>query len=311
MISGPVNLNPAIIGTPNTNFRAFVTAVRQMFLNVGWVRTADTGQIDPTSVTDPVAQNSSKGYDIFRMDDGLQGTAPVFAKVEYGADDFNGNSQLEMGLWVTVGQGSDGAGNLTGKQTSRIQLSNRLDNNGVLPCHCSGSSSRIVMNLFRWSAAAQPTRGNMLLSIERTHDANGADTTEGVLVITNGSRGQTATRKSWCQPLIFGVTSAQTENEGAPATMNGSQASAGDGAGNTGVWPWMIPGRRGPENPSRNVLSYWLGDLTPDNDVPVTIYGLAHTYRTLGAAVAGQGSCFAGVYADALHNATMLAMRYE
>lgn len=95
--------------TSDATFRAWVNALLQGWADAGWVRTADTGQINPASAVKPAAVNTSAGYAMFRFDDALQSTAPIYFKVEFGT----GAHATQPAMWLTVGKATNGAGSLT------------------------------------------------------------------------------------------------------------------------------------------------------------------------------------------------------
>jgi hypothetical protein len=100
------------VGSTAVNqYKVWVTHIHNTFL-LGWVNTSDTGQLDISTLPSlGLSSISYSGYKIYRMNDSLQATYPVYVKVEYG----NGYQGLYCpGLRVSFGTGSDGAGNLTG-----------------------------------------------------------------------------------------------------------------------------------------------------------------------------------------------------
>ena len=103
------------------SFRAWGSVVDATFTTFGWVRASDTGQVDWGTVGGSYGNNVSLGYSIFRMSDSLQGSYPVFLKIEYGT---GGSGTINACIWITLGTGSDGAGNITGALTGRYQLYN-------------------------------------------------------------------------------------------------------------------------------------------------------------------------------------------
>lgn len=97
--------------TNNTdaNFRLWGSGMKTALAAVGLVQTADTGQIDWTTVVAPVATQTVKGYEIWRFNDSLQSTVPIYIKIEYGS----GTGAAIPQIKYSVGSGTDGAGNLT------------------------------------------------------------------------------------------------------------------------------------------------------------------------------------------------------
>lgn len=109
----------------DTDFRAWGSALSAGLASAGLVQTADTGQINWTTVA-RAAANDSAGYEIWRMADAMQATKPVFIKLEYGS----GSSSGVPFMWLTVGSGSNGSGTITGTYLSRTLLT---PNGGMNP----------------------------------------------------------------------------------------------------------------------------------------------------------------------------------
>ena len=148
--------------------------------SVGLVKTADTGQIDWNTV---VNGSTIRGYEIFRFNDTLQATAPIFLKLEYGG------SNIAVMFKTTVGKGTDGAGNITGVLHAALSISNSTQDttNDYVSYISSGDGSMLNFALFpAWSAAYSPM---LKFSLERSRDAGGNPTTTGTFCyrFTGGS----------------------------------------------------------------------------------------------------------------------------
>src|SRR3970282_1095232 len=90
----------------DAEFRAWVQFVEDTLVTTGgWVVTADTGQMTISTATAPGAGNTKVGYRIYRMSDVLQAANPVFVRIDYGS----GAASTSPGMWLTIGQGSEGA----------------------------------------------------------------------------------------------------------------------------------------------------------------------------------------------------------
>lgn len=96
----------------NVQFRAWVQATHDRFLAVGLTQTADTGQIDPATVTFPVAEGSA-GFEIWRFNDAEQAGNPIYFKITYE----RGDTAQEVRYSFQVGRGSNGSGTLTSPGT--------------------------------------------------------------------------------------------------------------------------------------------------------------------------------------------------
>lgn len=98
-----------LMNNNNTDgFRVWGLAVSNALAEIGLTKTDDTGQIDWTTVA--FIANTFSGYEIWRFNDTLQATAPIFIKIWYGS----GSGSGPINVNVQIGQGSNGAGVLTG-----------------------------------------------------------------------------------------------------------------------------------------------------------------------------------------------------
>lgn len=98
--------------TTNAKLRSWGSAISAALVASGLTVTADTGQVNWATVTHPGAINTKAGYEIYRFNDSLQGANPIYFRIDYGT----GAPASGAGpcTWLTVGTGSDGAGNITG-----------------------------------------------------------------------------------------------------------------------------------------------------------------------------------------------------
>lgn len=162
------------------DFRLWGSLISARMAQVGWVQTADTGQVDWATATKPATGNVFPHYEMWRFADALQATAPVFIKVEYGS--IGGSSR--PALRYTVGTATNGAGAFVGI-TSAAQITTTNDED-------SAATSRMVTiggtNRLAFCARHLIDPGgysSWFFSIERTKDASGTDTAEGVLLLTS------------------------------------------------------------------------------------------------------------------------------
>lgn len=105
--------------TNDVEFRAFVQEYHDSLVTIGLTQTSDTGQINPATVNKPTVNNTVAGYEIWRFNDTIQATSPIFLKIEYGLSSTLNNQPSKV--WFTVGTGSDGAGNITGIVMARTE----------------------------------------------------------------------------------------------------------------------------------------------------------------------------------------------
>src|SRR4051812_33630364 len=101
-----------------TTLRAYATWLRDSIRDSGWVQTADTGQLDPTTLTNPAANLIAGTYLMYRMDDALKDTFPVLMKVEFGT------GGLATYTWtrITIGSTTNNAGTFTGNSVGFVVM---------------------------------------------------------------------------------------------------------------------------------------------------------------------------------------------
>ena len=94
----------------NTGFRAWGSELSNNFSAVGLVNhTADTGQINWATANVPASSGVYAGYEIWKFNDSLQSTSPIYMKVEYGT---YGYSATSPSLRISVSNGWANNGNL-------------------------------------------------------------------------------------------------------------------------------------------------------------------------------------------------------
>lgn len=176
------------VSNNDADFRRLVLEYSALLAAAGLVKTGDTGQIDASTVTRPVAANVRAGYEIWRFNDPLQASAPIYLKVSYGVGT---GSLTNTKVWVALGQGSDGAGNLTGILSSDI-ANDGSDFGAVLggsisyACHADGFFG-VVNRQGGHNSTAACSWGSF--AVCRSCDSNGYPTTEGVFIIFGGQSG--------------------------------------------------------------------------------------------------------------------------
>jgi hypothetical protein len=109
--------NTRIRQDSDETFREWGSEINTALTTIGLVQTADTGQINWTTVT-RAAASSDAGYEIWYMNDSLHSTKPIYIKLIYGSAGTTSRGRLK----VEVGTGSDGAGNITGGHVA-VQVS--------------------------------------------------------------------------------------------------------------------------------------------------------------------------------------------
>lgn len=169
-----------LLHTSDSQFRDWGSELSTRLGSIGLTQTTDTGQIDWITVTRP-GTNTDAGYEIWRFNDTLQATAPIFIKLYYGT----GGTANGPRLRFQIGTGSDGAGALTGTTTSII---NCTSNNSAAPagtppyfstlCYVEGHLGLV----FKYNAGISSGRAKMALLITRTVNEDGDPSATGCFV---------------------------------------------------------------------------------------------------------------------------------
>jgi len=102
--------NVPITNETVTTYRAWGLGFSNAFKAVGLIQTANTGQVNWATVSLPTTGVITRDYEIFRFNDALQATRPVFIRISYGTSNVGDRPFLS----VRAGTATDGAGNLTG-----------------------------------------------------------------------------------------------------------------------------------------------------------------------------------------------------
>lgn len=171
--------------TTVAGFNAWVTEViGALFTSLTLTQTADTGQTTNGGSSVP-ATNTAGGYVIGRFNDTLQSTAPIFFKLEFGT---GASSATTPQMWITVGQGSNGSGTITGTTMTRCVVLN-----GTAPAstttsyvsrYCYNATAGIFWFGFKYGeGATNATLGGLVLMRDST--SAGASAGNAAILITN------------------------------------------------------------------------------------------------------------------------------
>ena len=157
--------------TTTATFRAWGSTVSAQ-IGAMLTRVPQTGDIDWATVTAP-ANGTFAGSEVYRFNDALQSTAPLFLKFEYGT----GASSVVSALRLTVGKSADGAGNIGGVLLAATTVVSHGAALAPSNCYTSGGSSWFALSL-----APVEYFGGGLLYIERSVNSGGAPTGNAILI---------------------------------------------------------------------------------------------------------------------------------
>jgi hypothetical protein len=173
--------------TTVAGFNAWVTEViGAMFTNLTLTQTADTGQTTNGGSSVP-AVNTAGGYVIGRFNDTLQSTAPIFFKLEFGT----GSVITQPQMWLTVGQGSNGSGTLTGTLTTRCAVltgsAPSSTTTSFVSRYCYNATAGIFWFGFKYASqgVSNCTIGGLVITRDSTN--TGASAGNAAISITNSN----------------------------------------------------------------------------------------------------------------------------
>lgn len=252
--------------TSDANFRSWGSGIAALWPTGSfWTQAADTGQINWSTVTAP-ATSTFGGYEIWKSNDALSSTFPIYMKVEYGT---NANATKGPQIRFSFGTSTDGAGTLTGNIIGTFVHNPNVAGQGatLYNFYCSGGAGYFTM--FLWNTSSVSIGG--AIAIERSLDSSGSYTSTYATVfecfvssVINqqtlfkvGSGTITAALSNLCTFLLLGSSVGL-----------GSFAAA---------FP-MFPYLGYPDNPATAVAAMKTGDQTEGATFTLTLYGTSHTY---------------------------------
>jgi hypothetical protein len=152
------------------------------------VRTADTGQVDATTVALP-ANNSVGGFSVWRANDALQATTPIFLRIEFTRHTTGDATNSPPGYSFQAGTATDGAGNLTGVVSSKASMDAWTGSAAFLKNAISAADGRIacMLHINGSPTAGSTHRAVPWFVIERSRDGLGNFTDEGFFFMTGST----------------------------------------------------------------------------------------------------------------------------
>lgn len=265
--------------TNNATFQTFCTNVHNAILAVGLVQTADTGQMNPATVTWPNTTNTkATGYLMYSFNDALQASYPCYIRVELGC----GSGGVFPGIWITVGTSTDGAGVLGTIKTLTIQTG--LDSASVTTL-VSGTTSRLTISSCHTS---NNSARQCLYTVERLLDANGANTNTGLAFVWLKNYGGTNTASQNGNQVLYFSGSQPVPN------LSGTNWSVGliyyyvSGSytwanSNKTYLALVYPVGKVVHHPVMGLVCYYNADISPYSSISISRYGTNRNYSAAGA----------------------------
>jgi hypothetical protein len=257
-------VSQAFTNNSDANFRLWGKWISDGLAAGGWTKATDSGQINWATVTAPAGATASQGYEVWSFADTLQATAPILIKIEYGS----GAVAANPSLWITVGQSSDGAGNITGNPAARKQINSNSSTTSSVAHHMAAGTA--WCSIAMWDIGSGG--GGLILVIERTKDAAGADTSYGAQVaamLTGGNYQNVYIRGSG--PAVVDTTFCLLLPSSGTLTKGGvvQLVSLFPFDGN-----WM--------NPFLGALFGFVANLSYGTTISFNMYGASHSYYVTG-----------------------------
>jgi hypothetical protein len=284
------------VNNTDANFRIWGKFFSDSLTSAGIVQTSDTGQINWATVTAPAAINTKQGYEIRRFADTLQATKPVYIKFSFGS----GGAAGRPSVWVTIGTGSDGAGNITSVLMAETQFTTAGVGTTADYKHVfSGDTDRFVMC---WGyTPANSSVQCLFLSLERTKDSSNVNNSDGVLFSACTVAG-IASYKFQVLPFTGTIPAAETVGHSllplSDSTLDGTDVGVFEGR-------FFNFGRY--VNPGLNWFGYRTNEVAAEIATTISVDGSNHTYFPIPLSVNAFWSNFFSVSRN--NNAIMV--RYE
>lgn len=253
--------------TSDATFRIWGKSISDTVIALGWAQSPDTGQINWATATKPASPWTISGFQIFESTDASSSTHKMYMRIDYGC----ASTTSIPFMYVRAMTATDGAGNYVGPVSGNFQIYPGAGSSTAYRSRACGGTNRIAYAIWEEGGFGK----TCFFSVERTHDANGNDTTDGIMVFTGASY----TDGAFSQLIPFTGTVPSSYNH-----WNGTLPPSGTGA--IGADIYLGPVRSwgfGETGPSMNLFSYFSVDLTAETAVPATTWdGNAHTVLPLG-----------------------------
>lgn len=188
--------------TDDASYRAWVSHCKTVLDGVNpamFTQTADTGQLNPATITRP-ATNVRTDYLIYKFDDGL-GFAPVYIKFFFGT----ASSANQPICTITVGSATDGAGNFVGATITPAQAGGGSSASSSSSYACVTEGQVAISFLPEAFSSIWPFFGGF---ISRFTDAAGSPTNEGINVFAAVGSGGFSIISTLYSPAWSGSTNA-------------------------------------------------------------------------------------------------------
>lgn len=259
----------------DTATRAWAQAVLDaLTTGAGLVQTADTGQLNPATVTAPAA-GATLGYYILRFNDALQSTAPIYIKVILVATSTTAFGYCQF----SFASGTDGAGTLTGASIFTFNGAGGSTTGDVTAYGwgASGHGSSFSFVTMSGYAGTSSRAGQQILVVSRTQDSDGTYNGDGFFVLGNSGY---QTNVQWGLRTTTGSTASNTSSANGLAAFTGNNqgGSAVSGA-DISFFPLLVILAGKIQGAPTVAVGAFLGDIAVGSTFTLS----TRTYLALGA----------------------------
>jgi hypothetical protein len=258
--------------TNDATFTAMGKLLSDLFTAVGFIKSADTGQVDwNTTIANP-AVGSWVNYEIRRFNDSLQSACPIFMRIDYG---YSGNNSNNFGqpysLQISIGTGSNGAGTLTGVVLSNFAIVSPQSGRSLFASGGEGWFSFLPGYVPSFNSTNAPNNG--CINIERTRDAAGNYTATGFTIVVFTGSGSGYTRFQHYFKVGGGAFYPVSQTQRILTPYPGAGVTTATYGNRMGFFPMMHDNYGAPGLPTCGVVFCVRADFpaTLDAYIPVTL----------------------------------------
>jgi hypothetical protein len=268
--------------TSTATLRTLGGALSAALASAGMVKTTDTGQINWTTVT-WVTGLQTWGYEVWRFNDTLQATKPVFVRLVYSQT----SSANALQVTAQVGTATDGAGNLTSAAGTGTSVTAAVTICGastsgaatVSPWYVYGDGSSLVITsvIDKWTGSSSGFGG--FFSLERVRHLDGSPLEDAVCVSWSNGTFASVTTQTVMLSTLYGQQASFT---GGWFPSQSTMYSSGVVGADMFTVPWFTGFSPRLGAPSTMLVGYYRTDLSVGNTFTCGHYGAARTFIALG-----------------------------
>lgn len=259
--------------TTDTAARNYLTDFHTTITSSGWVVTSDTGQMDESTVVYGL-QNNIWGYRMYKLNDSLVNTYPIYLKVTHGT----GTAFTYVAPNVQFGTSTNGAGTILGTSISYVLgAPGSADGQTVATALALGSYGEGYAYVAPGRNVYGTGTGNksIFIGVSRQFDASGNLMSNGNFTAICNSLTSSNNLKFTSYVKAWDTTFTATGNSVSLCPQDISNPGSNIEFG-------RIYTRYGPPSVVPGVASYTLGDISVDAELSFTTVGSTpRNYRAI------------------------------